>query len=233
MTRAETEAHCRAAGLEWRTDPSNADPRFTRARVRHELLPLLERIAPGAERTIAQTAKLLRDEAEALDALLPATDDLDEIAALPPALGRLVLRRLAGAPVRVEELLALGGRGGTVSLDVGQGLRAVVEYGRVRFTGEPEPPAPEPVALAAPGSVRFGDWEVDAPAPATVRSWQPGDRIRTPGGTKSLQDLFTDRKVPREERPRVPVVEAGGEVVCVGDLAFTEGFRARRLSPRS
>jgi tRNA(Ile)-lysidine synthase len=229
MTRAETEAYCRDHGLDWRTDPSNADPRFTRARVRHELLPLLERVAPGAERTIAETARLLRDEAEALDALLPESDDLDEIAALPPALGRLVLRRLAGAPVRVDELLGLAGRGGTVSLDVGQGLRAVVEYGRVRFDSG-SAPAPRSVTLATAGTARFGEWEIDAPAPATVRSWQPGDRVRTPGGTKSLQDLFTDRKVPREERPHVPVVEAGGEVVCVGDLVVAAGFRARRLT---
>jgi tRNA(Ile)-lysidine synthase len=208
MTRADTRAYCRDHGLAWREDESNSDSRFTRARVRHELLPLLERIAPGAERTIAETARLLRDEAEALDALLPETDDLAEIAALPPALGRLVLRRMAGAPVRVEELLAYDGRGGTVALDVGQGLRAVVEYGRVRF----------------------GDWEIEAPTAAIIRSWQPGDRIRTPGGTKKLQDLFTDKKIPREERPRVPVVEAGGEVVCVGDLAATEGFSARRLA---
>jgi tRNA(Ile)-lysidine synthase len=225
MTRSETEEHCRRAGLRWRTDPTNADPSFTRARVRHELLPLLERIAPGAERTIAETARLLRDEAEALDALLPDTDDLAEIAALPPALGRLALRRLAGAPVRTGELLALGERGGTVSLDVGQGLRAVVEYGRVRFTSAPPPGAPDPVSLAEPGTARFADWEVEASAPATVRSWRPGDRI----GSKSLQDLFTDRKVPREERPLVPVVEVAGEVVCVGDLAQTEGFSARRV----
>src|SRR3954465_6476757 len=131
MTRAETEAYCREHGLGWRDDPSNADPSFTRARVRPELLPLLERVAPGAERMIAETAKLLRDEAEALDALLPETDSLEEIAALPPALGRLALRRLAGAPVRTEELLAVAGRGGTVSFDVGCGLRGVVEYGRV------------------------------------------------------------------------------------------------------
>jgi tRNA(Ile)-lysidine synthase len=231
MTRAETEQHCREAGLEWRTDPSNFDPRFTRARVRHELLPLLERIAPGAERTIAETARLLRDEADALDALLPETDSLAEIAALPPALGRLVLRRLAGAPVRVEELLALASHDGTVTLDVGQGLRAVVEYGRVRFdTGSP--PSPVPVTLSRPGSARFGDWQIDADKPVTVRSWAPGDRISTPGGTKKLQDLFTDRKVPREERSRIPVVEAGGEVVCVGDLVTTQGFTARRVSQR-
>jgi tRNA(Ile)-lysidine synthase len=231
MTRAETEAYCREHRLAWREDGSNADRRFTRARVRHELLPLLERVAPGAERTIAATARLLRDEAEALDALLPETDDLGEIAALPPALGRLVLRRLAGAPIRTEELLALGGRGargGTVTLDVGHGLRAVVEYGRVRFDGGEDLAAPDPIDVTA-GRARFGDWEVEVEAAATVRSWQPGDRIRTPGGTKKLQDLFTDLKIPRAERSRVPVVEHAGEVVCVGDLATTEGFSARKL----
>src|SRR5206468_1260225 len=48
MTRAETEAYCREHGLSWRDDPTNADTSFTRARVRHELLPLLERVAPGS-----------------------------------------------------------------------------------------------------------------------------------------------------------------------------------------
>jgi tRNA(Ile)-lysidine synthase len=229
MTREETRAYCREHGLAWREDPTNADTSFTRARVRHEILPLLERIAPGAERTIAETARLLRDEAEALDALLPETDSLDELAALPPALSRLALRRLAGAPIRTDEVLALAGRGGTVTLDVGHGLRAVVEYGRVRFDrGAAEPP--DPVSTTAPGTVRFGDWEVDVAEPALVRSWQPGDRIRTHGGTKSLQDLFTDRKVPREQRALVPVVVAAGELRCVGDLVADEGFSARRLS---
>src|SRR5436190_4950846 len=229
MTRDETRAYCREHGLAWREDPTNADTSFTRARVRHELLPLLERISPGAERTIAETARLLRDEAEALDALLPETDSLEEIAALPPALSRLVLRRMAGAPIRTDEVLAMAGRGGTVTVDVGQGLRAVIEYGCVRFDTGPEPP-PEPLAVGAPGTVRFGGWEVEVSAPATVRSWQPGDRVRTRAGTKSLQDLFTDRKIPREQRARVPVVEVDGEVKCVGDLTHEEGFTARRLT---
>src|SRR4051794_38901119 len=231
MTRSETEDYCRKNGLAWRTDPTNSDPRFTRARVRHELLPLLERVSPGAERTIAETARLLRDEAEALEALLPETNSLDEIAALPPALGRLALRRLAGAPIRTAELLGLGKAAGTVYIDVGHGLRAVVEYGRVRF----EPlqaevaPKPESITVTEAGSVQFGSWEVHVRGPAVIRSWQPGDRIRTPGGTKKLQDLFTDKKIPREERPRVPVVEADGRVVCVGDLVAADGFSARRV----
>jgi tRNA(Ile)-lysidine synthase len=47
------------------------------------------------------------------------------------------------------------------------------------------------------------------------------------GGTKSLQDLFTDRKVPRAERHRLPVVLSGGEIAWVPGVATGERFRAR------
>ena len=46
------------------------------------------------------------------------------------------------------------------------------------------------------------------------------------GGTKSLQDLFTDRKVPRALRRSLPVVEAGGEIVWVAGVALDERFAA-------
>jgi tRNA(Ile)-lysidine synthase len=247
-TRADTREHCSTAGLDWREDASNEDPRFARARVRHEVLPVLEELAPGAEGTIAETARQLRDEAEVLDRAVDAalTDDLAALRELPPALARLVLRRLAGAPLsraRAEDVIGLADRGGSASIDVGGGVRAVVEYGRVRFTRAREDVAevPDPVALTIPGSVRFGDWQVEA-RPAgdglstaalgpvvTVRSWRAGDRIRPPGlgGTKTLQDLFTDHKVPRAERPLVPVVESGGELAWVGGLALGERFRAQ------
>jgi tRNA(Ile)-lysidine synthase len=47
------------------------------------------------------------------------------------------------------------------------------------------------------------------------------------GGTRSLQDLFTDRKVPREQRATVPVVECGGEIAWVAGVAVGERFIAR------
>ncbi|MEZ5294253.1 MAG: tRNA lysidine(34) synthetase TilS [Vicinamibacterales bacterium] len=58
----------------------------------------------------------------------------------------------------------------------------------------------------------------DVPAPLMVRARRPGDRIRPVGlgGSKKLQDLLVDRKVPRQERARVPVVaDATGRLVWV------------------
>jgi tRNA(Ile)-lysidine synthase len=249
VTREDTRDHCRERGLEWREDVSNDDPRFARARVRHELLPALRRIAPGAELTVAETSRLLADEAavleQAVDGALARLGDaprLDDLRALPPALARLVMRRLAGnAPLSrrgADSVLALDGDG-TRAVDLGGGLRAVAEYGALRFTREPPRAAlPAAVELPVPGSVRFGAWSVEArpaaagivlDAPATVRGWRPGDRMRPAGlgGTRSLQDLFTDRKVPREQRAAVPVVECGGEIAWVAGVAVGERFTAR------
>jgi tRNA(Ile)-lysidine synthase len=46
------------------------------------------------------------------------------------------------------------------------------------------------------------------------------------GGTKTLQDLFTDRKVPRALRRALPVVESDGEIVWVAGVAVDERFAA-------
>ena len=70
VRRAQTEAACAADGLEPWADPHNADPRFTRSRVRHTVLPLLEaELGPGVAETLARTAAQLRPDMEALDAL--------------------------------------------------------------------------------------------------------------------------------------------------------------------
>ena len=44
-------------------------------------------------------------------------------------------------------------------------------------------------------------------------------------GTKTLQDLFTDRKVPRSLRHRLPVVASGDRVAWVAGVAVSEDFR--------
>jgi tRNA(Ile)-lysidine synthase len=249
VTREEVRDYLRARGLDWREDPSNADRRFARARVRHDLLEALRTVGPAAERTIAETARQLREEAEVLDAVVSeAIEELGggpavSLAALrekPPALRRLVLRRLAGDRPVPESILELDDRG-TKTLDLGGGLRAVAEYGTLRFTRAREEMVPEPVELTVPGRVRFGDWEVEAKlggagdvavsglgSSVTVRGWREGDRMRPAGlgGTKTLQDLFTDRKVPRALRRTLPVVESNRDIVWVAGVAVDERFAA-------
>lgn len=277
LTREETAAYCRARGLAWREDESNASGSYARNRVRSGLLPALAEIHPGALGNVLAVADLLRDEAEVLDALVDEIVGpdhrvaLEALRSLPAGLRRLVVQRLAdeaaggfapGAARRAEEIAGLSGAG-TAMLDLGCGLRAVAEYGwvRVERLGAGDPAVPEQAVLAIPGTVAFGSVEVrcELGAPARepgvvdraalgasellVRAWRPGDRMAPlglGGATKSLQDLFTARRVPRLERPRVPVVEAGGEIVWVAGVATSEHFKitpatreAVRLSCRS
>jgi tRNA(Ile)-lysidine synthase len=268
VTRDEARDYLRERGLDWREDPSNADRRFARARVRHDVLGALRSVGPAAERTVAETARQLREEQEVLDAAVSAA--LEELGGGPavslaalrghaPAVQRLVLRRLAEQAARqplqdeevgsapralsrreVDDVLGLGEHG-TKLLDLGGGLRAVAEYGTLRFTRARGKTVPESVTLPVPGHARFGDWEIEATlsmsgevtvsaaalgSSATVRAWREGDRMRPVGlgGTKSLQDLFTDRKVPRALRHTLPVIESGGEIVWVAGVALDERF---------
>ena len=153
---------------------------------------------------------------------------------------------------RAAEIARLAGEPEGGEIQIGGGVSAICESGEVRFTVAHEldaAPVPEAATLALPGVCRVGEWEVRAelhPAPVhpagpevatldvaalegplEVRTWREGDRIHPLGmtGSKTLGDLFTDHKVPRSVRGRLPVVLAGGRVAWVAGVAVSEDFR--------
>jgi tRNA(Ile)-lysidine synthase len=150
FTRKQTTAYCEERQLKWRDDPTNAEGAYARNRVRHGLAAALAEVHPAAARNVLRTAALLRDEAEVLDSLVDAelgangaergTIELSRLAELPSALRRLVVQRLAdraagrpvpGAANHADQVAALR-RTGTAMLDLGGGVRAVVERGVLR-----------------------------------------------------------------------------------------------------
>jgi tRNA(Ile)-lysidine synthase len=101
LPRATTQRACAALGLVPWQDPANDDPRFARARARHDALPALERaLGPGVAEALARTAAQLRADADLLDELAEAAFaeaglDAKRLAALPAALRTRVLLRAA------------------------------------------------------------------------------------------------------------------------------------------
>ena len=101
VRRAVTRAACAELGLEPFEDPHNSDPDFTRVRLRHEVLPLLEDVlGGGVAPALARTAEQLQDDGRALDAIAAAvvdtnTRELDvsAIESSDPAIRRRVVRR--------------------------------------------------------------------------------------------------------------------------------------------
>jgi tRNA(Ile)-lysidine synthase len=155
ISRAQTRAACAALNLEPWDDPQNADPGYARARVRHRLLPALEReLGPGVTEALARSARQLRVDADFLDSLAKAETEriaaagsglpLDAVAALPPAIRSRVLRNAAiaaGCPpgaltaghVAGLEALVTGwhGQRGT---DLPGGVRGQRRYGKLLFS---------------------------------------------------------------------------------------------------
>jgi tRNA(Ile)-lysidine synthase len=157
FTRAQTAAHCRTRGLGWREDPSNATDAYARGRVRHDLLPALERVHPAAAANVLALAEALRAEGAVLDELvdgvLEGTDGasiaVGTLRAQPPALRRLIVQRLADAATggepaagvarRADEVAALPERG-TAALDLPHRVRATAREGTIRFSRTPAVP---------------------------------------------------------------------------------------------
>ena len=102
IRHATTVRFCADSGLEPWLDPQNADPRFSRVRVRESVLPVLEReLGPGIAEALARTAAAIREDTEALDAF--AEEQLEELAEHAEAGISLPVAALAANPPALRQ----------------------------------------------------------------------------------------------------------------------------------
>jgi tRNA(Ile)-lysidine synthase len=159
ISREQTRAACAALGMQPWDDPQNADPAFTRARVRHRLMPALEQeIGPGVARALARGARQLRADADLLDSLaaleaerlaaegpgLPAAP----LAALPEAIRTRVLKNAAiaaGCPAGALTARHVAALDGLVTgwhgqrwTDLPGGVRGQRRYGKLLLQKDSE-----------------------------------------------------------------------------------------------
>jgi tRNA(Ile)-lysidine synthase len=235
VRRAEILRYLRRRSIPFVEDPSNADPRYARARIRHRLLPLLAEENPRIGEALvalaaAARAGVPRDE----------RDDREElISALP-----------RGVRAAVGRLRA---RGGTAAVDLAGGRRVEISYGQVRIgprEAEDAGRRPAAVVIAGPGAYRWAEGTLDVKEasgrgtrsneptaaefdaervdwPLSVRERRAGDRMRPRGGrgSRKLSDLMIDAKIARGARRALPVVTSAR-----GDLLFVPGLRPAEIA---
>ena len=206
-------------GLEWREDASNADETIPRNRVRHQILPTLGKINERAAENILRTMEILRDEEERPEKAArrrEARDQLIEFGVNPTF-------------DAIEQFIGFASRtDGTTFLDL-EGIRIVNEYGTLRVDA-PSFPNSGKIRMEQGVGILRGKWEASvslekiAGREVTVRKAEPGDRMNPYGmdGSKKLQDIFTDLKIPKVQRAEWPVVECGGEII------WLPGYRIAR-----
>ncbi|MEO6222015.1 MAG: tRNA lysidine(34) synthetase TilS [Vicinamibacterales bacterium] len=260
--RSDVRAWLDAQGETCCEDSTNADTSIVRNRVRHELLPIIERMAPGGIVAMARAATLAGDDEQVLQVLAidsavsvvissgtgAADLDRERLGVLPPAIARRVLRQVlermapqsAWRADHFEAVLKLARRpAGGGSLDLpGVRVERVSNVLRAR-AGTLASVPPFAYTLTSGASVTVGEagWEISAAVasdaserdagayvmvvpstvfPLTVRNRRPGDRVAMSSGTRKVQDLMVDAKIPRSERDRVPlVVAADGQILWV------------------
>lgn len=170
IRRAELETFLNTIGQDWREDSSNRDLRHTRNRVRHGLMPRLERnLNPAVREALAETAEIARAEEEywqaELDRILPTLwkDQklgVSSLIQLPLALQRRVVRAAAeslGLRLEfghVEEVLAVALGEQPASANLPNQWTVSRKAGSLHFS--PKSPATKPdyeYALPVPGAV--------------------------------------------------------------------------------
>ena len=154
--RRDLEEYAVRNGLEWADDPTNSSKAFQRNRIRSELIPVLECIAPDAVKTMSRSAAVLGEQVDAVNALLdenlrPSADigphrvSVPIVALAQGGLRKLLLARLFSylgtyPPEACHfQLLAglLDGRHGSARLDLPGGLVAVREYSTLTIAARP------------------------------------------------------------------------------------------------
>lgn len=162
VTRREVLSFLESCGQDFVEDSSNAQDAYTRNRLRHTVIPLLQEMNPRLHEAVLSAARLLRQddeyltvaalrflEEQAKDGAVPC----DQLLSLPPPLSSRAVRLLSDAALTAEQTEAVlelcRAKDGTRTLSL-PGLEAVVEYGALRFE-RPTPPASFAPVRLSPG----------------------------------------------------------------------------------
>jgi tRNA(Ile)-lysidine synthetase-like protein len=206
-------------------DPANSEARFARVRVRAQILPALERDRPGITRRFhaaALVAARLQQQAESAPTTVETLRRLYAEAGGPqPGLSR---RHLA-AMLKLTE----PGRGGR-GIDLPGALRFRIVGGHMEVVAS-QPSTPRPSRLEVRRCAGCDDGRaahLHVGLNVHVGFRRPGLKMRPLGGrgTRKLQDLFVDARVPREERDGWPLVFAGERLAWVPGVAVASDLAA-------
>lgn len=232
ISKQEILNYLHTRNLPYRVDPSNTDTRYRRNQIRHELLPELLNENPAfveqLEREREQALQRYQTLKEWIKRWLGDHPILTQAAYanLTEEKQRFILQHfyeeahgsthnLTRAELEEVQKLALNPKTGKEKT-FGKRLKLYTEYGTLRFertdhrtltNRRPIPPLQINPKLLPNGEL-------------LLRHWEPGDRFQPTGmeGGKKLQDFFTDAKIPRSARKKIPIwVTNDDRIVAVGN----------------
>ncbi len=228
VRRAQILAYLAKRKLAFVEDPSNANRRYARSRIRHDVLPMLARENPRVVEALLALAREARDKDAGLwrRALPP------ELYLSRPAVHTVDRWMRDGHGTRTMtvpngELSVRYGKVSWLSRKLGTARAGeeslVLGPGLYRVFASPSPGleiVPACTGVAPGGNAACFD-TAKVRWPLRVRSLRAGDRMAPRGGcgTRKLSDLLIDAKIPRQDRALLPVLcDASGAILYVPGL---------------
>ena len=230
-TRTDVEAFLEEWCLSHVEDSSNGGDAFLRNRLRHHVMPLLKEENPRLAENLSRMALRLREDEEYISAQseFEALPTVETIKAMPPALRSRTLEKFlkeSGVKepedrhISAAEALVFSDRPSARAAFPG-GVTITRRYDRREVRKEEA--GLEPTCLKVPGETACSGFRITCAAAEAIintpdtftvypegeialRSRRSGDSLRLSRGTRSLKKLFIDRKIPAEDRDRIPVL---------------------------
>jgi tRNA(Ile)-lysidine synthase len=236
VNKAEILNYAKTHQIPYREDSSNFDLSYQRNYLRHQLIPQLKEENPSWENQMKSLMDAASEKLRDLNVQVAlwlkeksasGSFKRDDFLQLSPDIqGEILLELLERRDIYKKNIRELTGfirsakSGRQMSI---KGVTFWAESDRIAVTRMAQKVSPEPATLEPGETALWGDYQIKngSSDAIQVRSWQAGDRFRPLGmpGHKKLQDLFTDRKVPRRLRHQIPVIlDQKGDIIYVADL---------------
>lgn len=258
-TRGQIDNYIRENNIPYVEDESNFTDDYTRNKIRHNVLPELEKAVPNAVNAIYRFSRLAADDEEYFDGIIKERNLVKRIpqgAEIAFCKEKVIFRRAVLKGLRsfqsdikdytaehLERLYNLqfaenGKRFGFLN------LTAYKEEGKIAIIKETDIFCEEVpfknfcgdsfcgqlfIICESEGRGNTKTLKFDPgciPESAVIRFMKAGDKFkRFGGGTKSLGDYFTDKKIPQRIRKQIPLIADGSEVLAVGGVEISDKIK--------
>lgn len=256
-TRMQIDAYVTEHGVPFVDDETNFTDEYTRNKIRHNVLPELEKAVPGAAGNIFRLSRLAAEDEGYFQRVIDR-DGILKITAYGAEIKRcdpVVFKRAAVKAIkyfkridytceqlaRLAELeknkkfgfLGLTAYGGADKIVITEAEADVGEIKFFEYRGNDFYGSRLIISDNPEGALLKFDYDA-IPETAVIRFKRDGDKFKKfGGGTKSLGDYFTDKKIPFWVRGRIPLIADGSEVLVVCGVEISDKVKIRENTEKT